>query len=124
MSSPTADQLRVLFVDDEAPIRMVMKTELPQMGHDVTICESGESALKAFEENVFDAAIIDLKMPGLSGWDVIDHLRKVAPQTEIIISTGHGDLDDAIPRPAARGTRFFAQTLQFGHHRHSTAASG
>lgn len=96
MSSPTADQLRVLFVDDEAPIRMVMKAELPQMGHDVTICEDGETALKALEDNVFDAAIIDLKMPGLSGWDVIDHLKKVAPETEIIISTGHGDLDDAI----------------------------
>ena len=37
LSSPTVDQLRVLFVDDEAPIRMVMKAELPQMGHDVTM---------------------------------------------------------------------------------------
>ncbi len=96
MSPPTVDKLRVLFVDDEAPIRMVMKAELPQMGHDVTICENGATALKALEDNVFDVAIIDLKMPGLSGWDVIDHLKKVAPQTEIIISTGHGDRDDAI----------------------------
>lgn len=96
MSPSTVDKLRVLFVDDEAPIRTVMKAELPRMGHDVTICEDGETALKALEDNIFDAAIIDLRMPGLSGWDVIDHLKKVAPQTEIIISTGHGDMDDAI----------------------------
>ena len=48
------------------------------------------------EEHEFDAAIIDLRMPGLSGWDVIEHLQQVAPQTDVIISTGHGDMDDAI----------------------------
>ncbi|MBX3438471.1 MAG: sigma-54-dependent Fis family transcriptional regulator [Planctomycetaceae bacterium] len=96
MIPSTVDKLRVLFVDDEAPIRTVMRAELPRMGHDVTICEDGATALKALEDNIFDAAIIDLKMPGLSGWDVIEHLKKVAPQTEIIISTGHGGMDDAI----------------------------
>ncbi|MGD9857467.1 MAG: sigma-54-dependent transcriptional regulator, partial [Planctomycetaceae bacterium] len=96
MSPSTVDKLRVLFVDDEAPIRTVMKAELPRMGHEVTICEDGATALKALEENIFDAAIVDLRMPGLSGWDVIEHLKKVAPQTEIIISTGNGGMDDAI----------------------------
>ena len=90
------NNLRVLFVDDEAPIRTVMQAELPRMGHDVTICEDGETALKVLEENGFDAAIIDLRMPGLSGWDVIEHIQQVAPQTDVIISTGHGDMDDAI----------------------------
>ncbi len=96
MSSKPLNRLRVLFVDDEAPIRQVMLKELPRMGHDVTICEDGQVALKYLEEQAFDAAIVDLRMPGLSGWDVIDHLQKVAPGTEIIISTGHGSLDDAI----------------------------
>jgi DNA-binding NtrC family response regulator len=96
LSSKPLNRLRVLFVDDEAPIRQVMLKELPRMGHDVTICEDGQVALKFLEEQAFDAAIVDLRMPGLSGWDVIDHLQKVAPETEIIISTGHGSLDDAI----------------------------
>ena len=96
MSASTVNNLRVLFVDDEPAIRTVMQGELPRMGHDVTICEDGESALKALEEHEFDAAIIDLRMPGLSGWDVIEHLQQVAPQTDVIISTGHGDMDDAI----------------------------
>ena len=89
MNSPSVAKLRVLFVDDEGPIRDVMKLELPRMGHDATICEDGESALKALEKNTFDAAIIDLRMPGLSGWDVVDHIKQVSPETEIIISTGH-----------------------------------
>ncbi len=86
----------MLFVDDEAPIRLVMKNELPRMGHEVTICEDGEQAIAVLGERAFDAAIVDLKMPGLSGWDVIDKLKQVAPGTEFIISSGHGSIDDAI----------------------------
>ncbi|MEW4530645.1 sigma-54 dependent transcriptional regulator [Maioricimonas sp. JC845] len=96
MSTSSTKSLRILFVDDEAPIRMVMKNELPRMGHDVTICEDGETALKVLEENTFDVAIVDLKMPGLSGWDVVEQINKLAPDTEVIISTGHGDMDAAI----------------------------
>ncbi len=96
LGTMTSNKLRVLFVDDEAAIRSVMKIELPRMGHDVTFCEDGESALKVLENHTFDAAIVDLRMPGISGWDVIDHIKKVSPETEVIISTGHGDLEAAI----------------------------
>lgn len=96
MSAATSHRLRVLFVDDESAIRDVMKIELPRMGHDVVLCEDGQAALKALEKHTFDAAIVDLRMPGLSGWDVIDHIRKVSPETEVVISTGHGDMDAAI----------------------------
>ncbi len=96
MSQSALNRLRVLFVDDEAPIRDVMKLELPRMGHETTICEDGQTALAAIDKNSFDAAIIDLRMPGISGWDVVEHLQAVAPETEIIISTGHGNMEDAI----------------------------
>jgi len=95
--SPTAlNKLRILFVDDEAPIREVMKIELQRMGHDAVICEDGKAALAAADKNSFDAAIVDLRMPGLSGWDVIEHLKTVSPETDVIISTGHGNMEDAI----------------------------
>jgi DNA-binding NtrC family response regulator len=96
LSGTTQHKLRVLFVDDEAAIRDVMRIELPRMGHEVTICEDGESALKVLERTTFDAAILDLRMPGLSGWDVVEHLKKVSPETEFVISTGHGDMKEAI----------------------------
>lgn len=96
MTAATSNRLRVLFVDDESAIREVMKIELPRMGHDVVICEDGQAALKALEKHSFDAAIVDLRMPGMSGWDVIDHIKKVSPETEVVISTGHGDMEAAI----------------------------
>lgn len=95
-SAKGAQRLRLLFVDDEAPIRMVMGDELEQIGHDVTVCESGQEAIDALSENVYDAVITDLKMPGIDGWGVIDHIKKAKIETDIIISTGHGGMDDAI----------------------------
>ncbi len=96
MPGVAAHRLRILFVDDEAPIRLVMKNELPRLGHDVTICEDGRTALRALEDHPFDAAIVDLRMPGIGGWDVVQHLKKTCPETDVIIHTGHGDIDDAI----------------------------
>ncbi len=91
-----ADALRVLFVDDEAPLREIMRIELPRMGHEVTVCEDGPAALAALEQHTFDAAIVDLRMPTMSGWDVVDHIRTHSPETEVIISTGYGNLETAI----------------------------
>lgn len=96
MSQTALNKLRILFVDDEAPIREVMKIELQRMGHDAVICEDGKTAIAAADKNSFDAAIVDLRMPGLSGWDVIEHLKTVSPETDVIISTGHGNMEDAI----------------------------
>ena len=94
--SSTNSPLRVLFVDDEAPIRAVMEIELPRMGYEVTVCEDGQAAIEALEQSTFDAAIVDLKMPGLSGWDVTDHIKEVSPETFVIIHTGHGDMQQVI----------------------------
>ena len=96
LSQTALNKLRILFVDDEAPIREVMKIELQRMGHDAVICEDGRAAITAADKNSFDAAIVDLRMPGLSGWDVIEHLKTVSPETDVIISTGHGNMEDAI----------------------------
>ena len=107
MSDPM-NRLRVLFVDDEAMIREVMRIELPRMGHDVTVCESGEKALEVIETGSFDAAIVDLRMPGIDGWQVVDHLKEVSPDTQIIIHTAHGNLDEAVTA-IRRGANDFLQ---------------
>ena len=60
-----------------------MQIELPRMGHDVTLCEDGEKAIEAISKNSYDVAIIDLRMPGKDGWDVIEHLNSVSPETGI-----------------------------------------
>ncbi len=96
MSATSCCKLRVLFVDDEPLIRQIMATELPDRGHDVTVCEDGASALKVLAEKSFDCAILDLQMPGLSGWEVAARMKEIAPDTLAIIHTAHGSMDTAI----------------------------
>jgi DNA-binding NtrC family response regulator len=96
VSTTAGCKLRVLFVDDELPIRNIVAEELPALGHDVTVCEDGVSALRALSEKSFDCAIVDLQMPGLSGWEVADRVKEIAPETLIIIHTAHGGIDAAI----------------------------
>jgi len=88
--------LRVLFVDDERSLQEFMRSELPRLGHEVTVCPDGRSAVKALEKGVFDAAILDLRMPGMSGLEVLEHLKKVSPDTEAVVMTGHASMETAI----------------------------
>jgi DNA-binding NtrC family response regulator len=88
--------LRVLFVDDEEHLQDVMRSELPRLGHEVTVCADGRAALKALEKNSFDAAILDLRMPGMTGIEVLEHLKKVSPDTEAVVMTGHASMETAI----------------------------
>src|SRR5262249_55093486 len=85
----THRSLRVLFVDDETSLREFMCSELPRLGHEVTVCPDGRTALKALEKSTFDAAILDLRMPGMSGLEVLEYLKKVSPDTEAVVMTGH-----------------------------------
>jgi DNA-binding NtrC family response regulator len=87
--------LRVLFVDDEAPLREFMRCELPRLGHEVTVCQDGRAAIKMLEKSSFDAAILDLRMPGLSGIEVLEQLKRLSPDTEAVVMTGHASIETA-----------------------------
>src|SRR3954454_17859748 len=88
--------LRSLFADDEAYLRDLMQRELPRMGHEVTVCPDGAAALKALEKGSFDAALLDLKMPGQTGIEVLGRIRQLSPETQVVILTGHATVDTAV----------------------------
>ena len=67
---------KVLIVDDEADQRLLLERLLGSLGFAVTPCPNGEAALAAAQEQAFDLAILDISMPGLSGWEVAKHLRQ------------------------------------------------
>src|SRR5271165_2334509 len=88
--------LRVLFADDEKSLQEFMRSELPRLGHEVVVCPDGRAALKALEKSTFDAAILDLRMPGLTGIEVLEQIRQISPDTEAIVMTGHASMETAI----------------------------
>ncbi|MBV8557181.1 MAG: sigma-54-dependent Fis family transcriptional regulator, partial [Planctomycetaceae bacterium] len=88
--------LRILFADDEAHLRDLMQMELPRLGHEVTVCPDGASALRALEKGSYDAALLDVKMPGMTGIEVLTKIRQINPETQVIILTGHATVDTAV----------------------------
>ena len=89
-------QLKVLFADDEIHLQELIAAELPRMGHRVTVCPDGQRAVAALEEDSFDCMIVDLDMPGMSGIEVIERAKQIAPTIETVVLTGKGSTESAI----------------------------
>ncbi len=75
MAVKPSKSLKLLFADDEPTLQKLMSEELPRMGHEVTVCPDGLTAVAALEKNAFDCLLVDLDMPGLSGIEVIDKAK-------------------------------------------------
>jgi DNA-binding NtrC family response regulator len=73
-----------------------MSLELPRMGHEVTVCPDGLTAVAALQRNSYDCILVDLDMPGLSGIEVIAQAKQLSPQTDAVVLTGKSSLDSAI----------------------------
>lgn len=89
-------RLKILFADDEAALQECMSLELPRMGHEVTVCPDGFTAVAALERNTYDCLLVDLDMPGMSGIQVIAKAREQSPDTDAIVLTGKSSFDTAI----------------------------
>lgn len=87
---------RILVVDDEANIRLVLEDTLTLDGHEVESVESGEQALALLADQKFDVVLLDLVMQGMNGMEVLASLRQQAPDTVVILLTAHASLDTAI----------------------------
>jgi CheY-like chemotaxis protein len=80
---------RILLVDDEECVLVAIQVLLEHRGYTVVVAGSGPSALRAIKDVAFDAAVVDLFMPGLDGLDVIKVFRERAPDMPIIAMSGH-----------------------------------
>jgi DNA-binding NtrC family response regulator len=73
-----------------------MNIELRGMGHEVTVCPDGLTAVAALEINSFDCILVDLDMPGLNGMQVIAKAKELSPDTEAVVLTGKSSLETAV----------------------------
>jgi two-component system response regulator AtoC len=88
--------MRILIVDDEKNIRESLKKYLGLESIDSDTAESGEAALSLLEEKSFDAAVLDLKLPGMSGQDLLEQIQEKGFPVPVIMISAHGQIDDAI----------------------------
>jgi two-component system NtrC family response regulator len=88
-------KIKLLVVDDEIKFLNSLAKRLELRGFEVTKAENGRDALDFAKERRFDLAMIDLKMPGVSGKEVLETLKKSDDFIEVIIMTGHGSAEAA-----------------------------
>ena len=95
--TPITDRLHVLVVDDEASVRVALQRYLSSRGHEVETTASGKEALARMREDAFDAVIIDMRMPDLSGEQLFQELRARDPSyAERVIFTTGQLVDDSV----------------------------
>jgi len=87
---------RILVVEDEEGMREFLRILLTKEGYEVVAFGEGAGALERFKEENFHAVITDIKMPGMSGMEVLKSIKQIDPSVPVIIMTGHGSMETAV----------------------------
>lgn len=96
--------VNILVVDDEKAARKSLADILRLEGYNVSAVEDGPSALKLLKEQAVDLMLLDIRMPGTDGIDVMQQATEISPDTQIIMLTAHGSMESAI------------ESLRYGAH--------
>ena len=89
-------QTNILVIDDEQAMRDSCRQTLSRNGNRVEVAEDGPTALAMLEKESFDLVILDLKMPGLNGMEVLKKIKESDPEAVVIVITGYGTVESAV----------------------------
>ena len=87
---------RILIVDDEPSIRMVLRAHLTRSGYDVTATENGAEAIAMLRNEDYHLVVSDLRMPVVGGMELLNHCNETYPGLPVILITAHGTVDSAV----------------------------
>ncbi|MGZ3592158.1 MAG: sigma-54-dependent transcriptional regulator, partial [Thermodesulfobacteriota bacterium] len=89
--------MKILVVDDEAPVRDMIRKGLSQMGgYDVEVAQNGVEAVEKVEKDVFDLVLTDLKMPEMDGLELLKTIKGTRPEIMVILLTAFGSIETAV----------------------------
>jgi DNA-binding response OmpR family regulator len=106
--------MRVLVVEDEAKMRDVLRRGLEAAGYAVEVAADGEEGLARVEAGDYDAIVLDIKLPGLDGFEVCRQLRRAEVWTPVLMLTALGDIDDRITGLDAGADDYLVKPFAFG----------
>src|SRR6266581_2229962 len=96
MAMPSSRQGAILVVDDEEIMREILETLLTREGYTVRLASSGTEGLELARSLPFDAAIVDIMMPGIDGIATLDELKRIDDDLAVIMLTAYGSIESAI----------------------------
>jgi len=88
------EKINILVAEDEADLREILKVTLEQEGYRAILASDGDEAIKKIEKKSFQIALIDIKMPGVNGKELISKIKQINPRLPIVIVTGSLDFKE------------------------------
>jgi two-component system response regulator RegA len=88
--------MRILIVDDDEPFRLALRNAFLRRGYEVSLAGNAEEASAGLREAVPHYAVVDLRMPGRSGLDVVRELRALPRPPQVVVLTGYGSIGTAV----------------------------
>jgi DNA-binding NtrC family response regulator len=104
---------RILVVDDDENLRWVLETQLQDMGYSVSTAIDGEQALAAIERELPALILTDLKMPGLSGMELLDRIRADYPEVPVVIITAFATIQNAVQAMRAGAYDYLTKPIDY-----------
>ena len=90
------EKTKILLIDDEESIRRLLSISLGQKGYQVITAEDGEKGIELFRQERPEIVLTDIKMPDIDGLEVLRQVKALDPEAQVIVITGHGDMESAI----------------------------
>jgi DNA-binding NtrC family response regulator len=106
---------RILFIDDDKAGREVALFNLRGAGYEVTAASDGQEGISLFSPEAFDVVITDVKMPGLSGIEVLRRIKKQAPEIPVLVITAFGNVETAVKAMKSGAYDFIGKPFQRDH---------
>ncbi|MGQ9510196.1 MAG: sigma-54-dependent transcriptional regulator [Thermodesulfobacteriota bacterium] len=89
-------RLKIMIIEDEPLMRITIQDSLEAEGYDVSIAETGQKGLSIFRKNMSDILITDLKLPDTDGLQILNEVKQMNPETQVIMITAYGSIDSAV----------------------------
>lgn len=112
VKQPTGN-MRILFVDDDSVTCRIMQRQCASAGYDCQVFQSARECLNTFIEQGADVIATDLRMPGMSGFELLTEIRAVDPDVPVLVMTGHSSVENAVEAMKRGAADFIKKPFDF-----------
>jgi DNA-binding NtrC family response regulator len=106
--------MKILVVDDEAPIREMLQRGLTQIGgYSVEVAQNGQEAIEKFEKDIFDLILTDLRMPQMDGLELLKLIKGTRPEVIVIMMTAYGSIETAVEAMKVGANDYITKPIDF-----------